>query len=293
MLPTTETLPDGGPLDRLSPLDAAALALDGQVRAAQAVKAALPQIVAGSEVMARGIAGGGALHYAAAGSSGLMALADCCELSGTFGIAPQRVRIHMAGGVPVDGHMPGDTEDDAGAAERICEGVTASDVFIVLSASGTTPYALAVARAARARGAAVIGIANNPGTPLLALGDPAICLETPPEVIAGSTRLGAGTAQKIALNLMSSLMGVRLGHVHEGRMVNLIADNTKLEGRAARIVAAIAEVPEADARDALTRAQGGVKPAILIAAGASPEKAAALLDAHDGHLGPCLHDLKT
>jgi N-acetylmuramic acid 6-phosphate etherase len=199
----------------------------------------------------------------------------------------------MPGGVPADGRMPGDTEDDSGAADTATRAVKEGDLVIVLSASGTTPYAIAVAKQARAKGAVVIAIANNPGSKLLELGDIPICLATPPEVIAGSTRLGAGSAQKAALNLMSSQMGIALGHVFRGQMVNVVADNKKLVGRATGIIAGIAGVSRDAAEAALTVARGDTKMAILVAAGASAEQANHLLSRHDGHLGPCLKSLQS
>jgi len=241
--------------------------------------------------MATSIRSGCSLIYAAAGSSGLMALADASELSGTFGISTDAVRIFMPGGVPADGKMPGDTEDDADAAEEAARDIVPGDTAIVLSASGTTPYAVSVAKCAKTKGAKVIAIANNPATTLLEIADVSICLETPPEVIAGSTRLGAGTAQKAALNLMSTLMGVKLGHVYKGMMVNVIADNAKLIKRAAGIVARIAQVSAQDAEGALGIVDGNPKAAILVAKGCSAAAALDLLAAHDGHLGPCLQSI--
>ena len=149
------------------------------------------------------------------------------------------------------------------------------------------------AEAAKKKGAVVIGIANNPATPLLSLADEPICIATPPEVVAGSTRLGAGTAQKVALNLMSTLMGVELGHVYRGEMVNVIADNAKLERRAIGIVARIAGVSEGIAQTAIANTYGAVKPAILVASGCAPEDAMALLEQHNGQLDPCLSSLKS
>src|SRR5690606_20422107 len=116
------------------------------------------------------------------------------------------------------------------------------DCVIAVSASGSTPYALAIASHAKERGARVVALANNPGAALFEGADAAILLETPPEVISGSTRMGAGTAQKIAFNMFSTLVGVHLGHVHDGHMVNLKADNIKLKGRACRIVSDISGV---------------------------------------------------
>ncbi|MGX9355112.1 N-acetylmuramic acid 6-phosphate etherase [Roseobacteraceae bacterium S113] len=290
-LPTTETVSTGPHIDAQPAPEAAAFMLDGQLTAIDAVRQAALALSRGAERMATAIRAGRTLHYAAAGSSGLMALADASELHGTFGIPTENIRIHMAGGVPVDAHMPGDTEDDGAAVEQLSETMRREDVAIVLSASGTTPFALEIARAAKQRGAIVIGIANNPGTPLLALADEPVCIATPPEVVAGSTRLGAGTAQKAALNLMSTLMGVALGHVFRGEMVNVIADNAKLTARSIAMVSRITGVPGDDAKAAITQANGHVKAAILVASGCPLGRAQELLAHHKGQLGPCLSSL--
>jgi N-acetylmuramic acid 6-phosphate etherase len=242
--------------------------LAGQLDALRAVSSATVDIARGGQLMAEVVRAGGQLVYAAAGSSGLMAMADACELAGTFGLPPERTRILMAGGIPKDAAMPGDTEDDTQEAEAAASVIGKGDAVILLSASGRTPYALTIAALARDRGAHVIGLANNPETPLLALANVAICLPTPPEVISGSTRMGAGTAQKAALNMMSTIMGVALGHVHDGMMVNLRADNDKLRDRATRMVADITSVPQPEAQTALATANGRVKPAVLLAMGA-------------------------
>jgi len=141
----------------------------------------------------------------------------------------------------------------------------------------------------RARGATVIGIANNDCSTLLDLAHHAVLLETPPELLSGSTRMGAGTAQKIALNMLSTLMAVQLGHVHDGMMVNLRADNIKLRARAREIVAKIADVPNAAAGTALEVADGDVKAAILVAGrGMSATAAKDALQQTNGHLRPVL-----
>jgi len=292
-LPTTEKQSEHEPIDTLSAQDAAAFMLRGQHLAIDAVSRVAHEIDKGAQAMAAAIRSDNAIIYSAAGSSGLMAFADACELHGTFGIPQAKIQIHMAGGVPADGRMPGGTEDDTQAGEAIAGSIKNGDVVIVLSASGTTPYAVAVAKFAKKQGATVIAIANNPATDLLALADIAICLETPPEVIAGSTRLGAGTAQKAALNLMSSLMGIRLGHVHQGLMVNVVAENAKLMQRSVGIVAQVADVTEAAAQLALEQTAEQTKPAILVAAGCTPGAAMELLVAYDGHLGRCLQSLKS
>jgi N-acetylmuramic acid 6-phosphate etherase len=253
---------------------------DTQLRAAEAVRAAIPQISQAGELAAGCLRDGGRLIYAGAGSSGLMALADGLELPGTFGLAQTDVRILIAGGVASLSDLAGGYEDDETLAHDDLEraGVAKGDCVVCVTASGSTPYTLAIAREARKRGAIVIGIANNDNAALHGVSNVAILLETPAEVVAGSTRMGAGTAQKIALNMLSTLMAIRLGHVHDGYMINLKADNTKLQGRACRIVSEISGVGGDDAARCLKLADGSVKIATLIASGAkTPDGAARLL----------------
>lgn len=290
---TTEKLhPQAKGFDTLPLEQAAVILAEGQCEAAKTARAASPAISAGAKAMANTIRTGGALRYVAAGSSGLMAAADALELGGTFSIPSKQIRIHMAGGQPTGVEMPGDTEDDVEALAREMQDITHQDTVIAVSASGSTPFTIAAAKAARAAGAQVIGIANNPDTELSALSDHSIVLETPPEVIAGSTRMGAGTAQKIALNMLSTLMAVQLGHVHDGMMVNLKADNAKLRQRANEIVARAASTSEDEAALALESAQGDVKTAILLAAGANDcSQARSLLAEGQGHLRPALSEI--
>lgn len=285
---TTPQLGMAAPIDALRRGDALAAMLASHLAAVEAVSQAQDAIDAAAGHLAAALAAGRTVHYAAAGSSGLMALADACELPGTFGVAARQVRIHMAGGVPVDGIMPGGTEDDARAAAGAAEAMAPGDIAVVLSASGSTPFALAFAEAARARGNLVVAIANVARAPLLETADIAIAIPTGPEVIDGSTRLGAGTAQKVALNMMSTQAGILMGHVHDGHMVNLVADNAKLRGRAARIVAQIAAVTGDDADRALAQAGHDTKLAVLIASGIDPDGARARLEAAGGRLRDCL-----
>lgn len=286
----TEALHDQAKgLDARPLAEIAALLAEGQIAAAQSVRAAIAAIAGGATALAATIRGGGVLHYVAAGSSGLMAAADAQELGGTFSIPVAQLRIHMAGGLPAGVDMPGGTEDDTAGLADALSGLSGRDTVIAVSASGTTPYTLAAARTARAQGATLIGIANNQGAPLLELADHPICLATPPEVLSGSTRLGAGTAQKIALNMLSTLMAVELGHIHDGMMVNLRADNIKLRARAAGMVERIARVAPEAAGQAIDAAGGEVKPAILIAArGLSPDAAHSLLRETEGNLRAAL-----
>lgn len=291
---TTERLnPSSIGLDMLEADEILRRLLAGQIDAVRAVEASLSQISEGAELMADALRGGGRLVYAGAGSSSLMANADGMELAGTYGVDPQDVLLHMAGGIPTQADMPGDTEDSEAEGAAAGASTTARDVVIAVTASGRTPYALAFARAARANGSKIIAIANNRGAAIFALADVAICLPTPPEVIAGSTRMGAGSAQKVALNLMSTLMGIKLGQVHDGMMIGVVADNDKLRARAAGMVATIAGVDEKTAMTCLRAAGGAVKPAVLISCGASLGEAQVILTETQGNLRAALARLRT
>jgi len=267
-------------LDSMPPEAALTAMCDGQIAAAYAVRAAIPQIAEAAETIARCLRAGGRLIYAGAGSSGLMALADGLEIPVTFGVPREQIVIRLSEGVETIADFATETEDDSqrGQNDMHALGITEKDCLIALSASGTTPYAVAALRAAKESGAATIAIANNPGAPLLDLADTAIHLDTPPEIVAGSTRLGAATAQKIALNMISTQVGIHLGHVHDGYMVNMRATNIKLRERARRMVSAITGCDEQTAADSFARSEGSTKIAVLLASGAdSPETARAML----------------
>lgn len=290
----TETQHRDAPgLQALPPEAALARLHGGQREAVAAVEPALPAIAEAAERAAAVLARGGRLGYAGAGSSGLMALADALELPGTYGIPADRLPVLFAGGAAALLALTGAVEDDtASAARDVAAALGPGDAVVCVSASGSTPYTVAVAEAARARDVAVIGVANAQGAPLLALADCPILLDTGPELVAGSTRMGAATAQKIALNMFSTLTALRLGHVHDGFMVNLVADNAKLRDRAAGIVAAVAGCDGATAAAALAATEGAVKPAILVAAGAGPAEALRRVAESGGHLGPALAALR-
>lgn len=260
--------------------------LSAQVQAIEALRPALPALERAADAAAVALRDGGKLGYAGAGSSGLMALADCLELAGTFGLPVERTPMLFAGGAAALLHMKGSVEDDPALALADLDrsGLGRGDMVLVLSASGSTPYALTIAEAARARGVKVAGFANVAGSALLGLADIPVLIDTGPEVVSGSTRMGAATAQKVALNMLSVLVGIRLGHVHDGYMVNVVADNAKLVDRAARIVAAVAQVPRGAAEAALQQTHGAVKPAILVARGHSPDDAHKALERTGGHL---------
>jgi len=272
-------------LDGLPAVSVLGRLAEAQIEAAACVRDAIPEIARAASLLAECLSTGGRLAYAAAGSSALMALADALELPGTFGIPRGRIVLLVAGGDAALDALAGGPEDDAAEASRrvAAAGLGTGDCLIAVSASGTTPYAMGALEEAARRGARTVGIANNRGAPLLAAADAAVLLETPAELIAGSTRMGAGTAQKIALNMLSTLAAVHLGHVHDGWMVDVRADNLKLKDRAARMVSAIGGCPQAEALSLLEQAGGSVKPAVLMAAGAATLDAALELLDGTGH----------
>jgi N-acetylmuramic acid 6-phosphate etherase len=265
--------------------------LGGQERAIAAVGAALPDLVRAAELAAVALSRGGRLIYVGAGSSGLIAALDALELPGTFGIVPHQAFAIIAGGAASFQRLDGAVEDDADQArvDIAAAKISAQDVVLGISASGATIYTCAALKEARAWGAATIGVACNEHAPIHQDATVAVTLLSGGEVLAGSTRMGAGTAQKAALNLLSTLIGVKLGHVHDGMMVNVRPENEKLRARAAGIVPRIAQVDPAVAQEKLRAANFEPKIAILLAAGAaSVSDAADLLTTHHGHLRPAL-----
>jgi N-acetylmuramic acid 6-phosphate etherase len=265
--------------------------LASQKRAIESVSAGAEPIARAAEAIAARLQTGGRLIYLGAGSSALIALQDGAELPGTFGLPRERIVFLVAGGLSKIADIDSAAEDDiAGAGADVAGlGPLERDIVLAVSASGSTPYTLARAKAARERGAILVALANRPSSPLLHIADHPILLDSGPEALHGSTRLAAGTAQKCALGLISTLAHARLGHVYRGHMVNVRAENDKLRKRAVHIVASIASVDEDAAGVSLSRAKGDVKAAILIAAGAgSRESAQALIDEAGGHIGPAL-----
>ncbi len=291
---TEQSHPKAAGFDQLPGREILSVLLESQISAIEAVRTAIPALEKGAAAMEAALRNGGNLVYAAAGSSGMQALADGLEIPPTFGIPAARIHILRAGGfdnmtVPKEG-----AEDDAEAAARDAEVIGKDDCVICLAASGNTVYPVTIMDIAKARGAATIGMSNNPDTKLLAGADIPVLLPTPPEVIAGSTRLGAGTAQKVALNLMSTLLGVRMGHVMDGLMVNVATSNVKLRARAEKIVRDITGCDSATARGSLEAADWGVKEAILIASGAQDlAQATSYLNAADQNLRSALADLNS
>jgi len=239
---------------------------DDQVHAAQVVHAARAQLARAVDAAAPRLARGGRLIYVGAGTSGRLGLLDSVELWPTFTWPKERALALLAGGrdalfVAVEG-----AEDDRpqGAADVRAVAPTTDDVVIGLAASGATPYVLGALEAARAAGALTIGLANNPGAPVAAAAEVGITLDTGSEVISGSTRLKAGTAQKIALNTLSSAIMVRLHKVYGNLMVDVMPTNAKLYRRAIALTVRATGASDADAKAALESCRYRVKVAIVM-----------------------------
>jgi N-acetylmuramic acid 6-phosphate etherase len=265
--------------------------VEGQERAIAAVRQAIPQIAQAASGVADRLRAGGRLIYAGAGTSIRVGVQDGSELPATFGMAEDRIAYLIAGGRDAMFDSLAEAEDDAAEGRHAAAICREADAVIAIAASGTTPYTVGAAMGAREAGALVIAVTNNRQTPLGAAAHVEICLDSGAEVIAGSTRMGAGTAQKAALNLLSTLTHIKLGAVHDGFMVNVQAGNLKLQRRACGIVMAISGASEEQARAALDLARGEVKPAVLICAGAGLDKARQLLAETQGNLRLALAQL--
>jgi N-acetylmuramic acid 6-phosphate etherase len=249
-------------LDLLPTVDIVGLLLDAESRVVPAVRAVAESIAAGADLIAARLAATGRLLFAGAGTSGRIAAAEAAELPCTFGLERSRIGWRVAGGS--DG--TDDDEDDlSGAARDITElAITEADVLVAVAASGATPYTLALADAARHVGAAVIAVVTTAGSPLAERADVTIAPSPGPEVLRHSSRLTAGTAQKITLNALTTAAMARSGRVHGDLMVDVVPANAKLRHRAAGIVAEIADVAHAEAEDALRRCDGDARAAVLL-----------------------------
>jgi N-acetylmuramic acid 6-phosphate etherase len=266
---------------------AVAAMLDAQREAVAAVQTQVAAIARAADEAALRLADpAGRLIYIGAGTSGRLAVQDGVELGPTYDWPEARAVYLLAGGSDAVMASVEGAEDNVAAGERAIGDVapTAADVVIAVSASGTTPFTVAAARAGAAAGALTVGIASNAETPLLRLVGHPVTLDTGAEVIAGSTRMKAGTAQKIALNLFSTAVMLRLGRVYNGLMVDMRLSNDKLRRRAVEMVGEIAKVDKSVAKAALDQAGGNIKLASLIALGRTPAEATAALAAAKGNL---------
>ncbi|MEU5094084.1 N-acetylmuramic acid 6-phosphate etherase [Streptomyces sp. NPDC020996] len=289
---TTEAFrPDLAEIDRLPTLDIARLmnAEDATVPAAVAER--LPQIAAAIDAVAERMARGGRLVYAGAGTAGRLGVLDASECPPTFDTAPGQVVGLIAGGPEAMVTSVEGAEDSARLARDDLDGLalTPADTVVGVSASGRTPYAVAAVRHARRLGALTVGLACNPGSPLAAAAEHGIEIVVGPELLTGSTRLKAGTAQKLVLNMLSTITMIRLGKTYGNLMVDVRASNEKLRARSRRIVALATGAGDEEIERALTATGGEVKNAILtLLAGVDGPTAARLLEESGGHLRAAL-----
>jgi N-acetylmuramic acid 6-phosphate etherase len=252
-------------VDLLSTRALVELVNDEDARVAPAVRAAAGELAAAIDAIVERLEAGGRLVYAGAGSSGRLALVDAAECGPTFGIPAEQVVVLIAGGAAAQATAQEAAEDDAeaGAADVAAARVGASDAVVALSASGTTPYTVGAARAARRAGALVVAVVCAEGSELGAAADHEIVAAVGPEVIAGSTRMKAGTAQKLVLNTISTVSMVRLGRTYGNLMVGVVASNAKLRARARDAVAVATDASDAEVDAALEAAGGDARVAIV------------------------------
>jgi N-acetylmuramic acid 6-phosphate etherase len=264
--------------------------IEAQFAAVGAVRAARSALQQAAVAMEARLRFRGRLVYAGAGTSGRLAVQDGAELMPTFSWPAGRLVLLMAGGREALLRAVEGAEDEASRAPRLLRRhvIDRNDVLIAVAASGTTPFTLACLREAKARGALTVAIANNAGTPLLAESDHPILLDTGAEPIAGSTRLKAGTAQKVALNVLSSVLMILLGRVYRGLMVDVQASNRKLVQRSEDMLVRLTTCSHEAARDALGRASGSVKLAVLLLNGCSVDEGIRLIEQANGRLGAAL-----
>ncbi|MBR0773648.1 N-acetylmuramic acid 6-phosphate etherase [Bradyrhizobium diazoefficiens] len=259
---------------------------EGQLAAVAAIGPALPAITAATEAAEAALGDRGRIVYVGAGTSGRVAVQDGAELTPTFAWPSERVCFIVAGGDSAFVTSIEGAEDDVDDAVRqiTAARLTPQDVVIAVAASGTTPFTVAALQQAGVSRSVTIGVANNPGTVLLTSAKFPILIETGHELIAGSTRMKAGTAQKVVLNLISSGIMLRLGRVYRGMMVNMLPTNAKLKRRAEAMVAQIADCDPSRAARALEEAEGDIKTAGLLALGVDRADAEAMLKSCAGNL---------
>jgi N-acetylmuramic acid 6-phosphate etherase len=289
----TETVsPRYADLDSWPTSSAVDAMIEGQLAALATLKSQSTLIAAAADAAADRLKAGGRIVYVGAGTSGRIAVQDGVELGPTFGWPANRILLMMAGGSPALSHSVEGAEDDADTARAQIEShqIGADDVVIGIAASGKTPFTLAAITAARVAGALTIAIANNSETPILNAAEHSLLCDTGSEIVAGSTRMKAGTAQKAIVNILSTAIMIRLGRVYRGMMVDMVISNEKLQRRATAIVQSLASCNAAGAVSALEQSHNNIKSAVLIASGVSPKDAKHLLEKHEGKLRPAVSE---
>jgi N-acetylmuramic acid 6-phosphate etherase len=286
-LPTEQILPATYELDRMSALEIVRLINQEDATVAASVGRALPQIARAVDVVADALHRGGRLIYVGAGTSGRLGALDASEIPPTFNIDPRRIQFIMAGGPKALGNSTEASEDDTrpAIAEMKKRKPGKKDVVIGIATSGRTPFTIAAVEYARRRGARTIAVTCNQNSPLERAADFAIVTEVGPEILAGSSRMKAGTAHKMVLNMISTAAMARLGYVYGNLMVNVWTKNEKLTDRAVRIVEQATGKDHESATRAL-KASGNRTPVavVMLAAGVSRAEAVAALKKSKGHV---------
>ncbi len=284
--PTEAENPQSAGLDLLATPALVELLIADQRSAVDAALAQTLVVARAVDEIARRLSRGGRLHYVGAGSSGRIATLDASEMPPTFGTAPEMVRAHIAGGATALTSALEGAEDDASAGDlTMVEWVRPDDAVIGISASGTAAFVVAAITRARTIGAYTIALTVDAQSALARAAELAIVPPTGAEVLAGSTRLKAGTAQKVVLNAISTAVMVRLGKVYDNLMIDVVANNRKLRDRALRLVVRLAQVNEERAEELLARAGGSVKIAVVMEfRGIDATQARALLERNEGAL---------
>ncbi len=286
-LSTEQVLPAAGDLDRMSSLEIARLMNEEDATVAAAVRSALPQIARAIDVVAAGLREGGRLIYVGAGTSGRLGALDASEIPPTFNTDPRTVQFVMAGGPKALGASTEASEDDTAlaVAEIKKRKPGRHDVVLGIATSGRTPFTIAAVEYARRRGSRTIALTCNRNSPLERAADFAIVTEVGPEVLAGSSRMKAGTAHKMVLNMISTGAMVRLGYVYGNLMVNVWTKNEKLVQRAIRIVEQATGADHETAARALKESGNRTPVAVvMLAAGATRSRASAALKKSKGHV---------
>lgn len=272
-------------IDELSIFESIHLICAEDQKAVGAVEAQADQMAQAVELMVDSIKKGGRVFYMGSGTSGRLGVLDAAELLPTFGVGEDVFKAMIAGGETAMFHPVEKAEDDhpAGIADLLAENPSSLDVLVGLSASGRTPYVLGALEKAKELGLSTIGITCNGETSMKEIADVTIAPVVGPEVITGSTRMKAGTAQKLVLNILSTVTMIRLGKVYQNLMVDMQATNEKLQRRAERIVMDATGATLQDARDTLAKANGNMKASIvMLKAGCDFEQAVQLLVDSEG-----------
>ncbi|WP_333771622.1 N-acetylmuramic acid 6-phosphate etherase [Streptomyces sp. IBSBF 2435] len=290
---TTEAFrPELAEIDRMPTLEIARTMNGEDATVPAAVAAQLPSIAAAIDGIAARMARGGRLVYAGAGTAGRLGVLDASECPPTFNTTPGQEVVGLIAGGPaamVTSIEGAEDSRELAAEDLDALGLTAADTVVGVSASGRTPYAVGAVEHARALGALTVGLSCNAQSPLAAAADHGIEVVVGPELVVGSTRLKSGTAQKLVLNMLSTITMIRLGKTYGNLMVDVRASNEKLRARSRRIVSLATGADELAIEQALTATGGEVKPAILaLLAKVDAPTAARLLTESGGHLREAL-----